>query len=126
MKIINGKELGFMPNGTVFSEIIDAEFDPEDAKYGIDATINGLHIMCGHDDYFPPSSGKFNGVVHMLDHVSCFNKEVNTTIDDWTDSYDTDFNDYDERQHFVIYEKEEIEGIIKNLQWALDEYKEDK
>ena len=83
MKIINGKELGFMPNGTVFSEIIDAEFDLEDAKYGIDATINGLNIMCGHDDYFPPSSGKFNGVVHMLDHVSCFNKEVNTTISWW-------------------------------------------
>ena len=24
MKIINGKELGFMPNGTVFSDIIDS------------------------------------------------------------------------------------------------------
>ena len=124
MKIIDGKELGFMPNGTVFSEIIDGEFDPKNAKYEIDATINGLHILCGHDDFFPESSGKFNGVVHMLDTVKCFNKEIHTTIEDWSESYDTDFNDYDEHVHFVVYEKEEIEGIIKNLQWALNGCKE--
>lgn len=28
MKIINGKELAHMPNGTVFSDIDDKNFDP--------------------------------------------------------------------------------------------------
>ena len=120
MKIINGKELGFMPNGTVFSDIIDKEFVPTNAKYGLDATINGLHILCGHDEYFPESSGKFNGVLHMLDTVRCFNTDVAADGHDWDAIYDTDFNDYDENNYVVVYEKEEDENIIKQLQWALN------
>ena len=120
MKIINGKELGYMPNGTVFSDIIDKNFVAENAKYGLNATINGLHILCGHDDIFPESSGKFNGVLHMLDSVNCFNNKVYTEIEDWDSIYDTDFNDYDENDYVVVYEKEEIENIIKRLQWALN------
>ena len=115
VKIINGRELGFMPNGTVFSDIDDNYFG--NIEY-LDATINGLHILCGHDDsIFPESSGKFNGVLHMLDTVSCHNKEIDEQPD-WA-IYDTDFNDYDENDYVVVYEKEDIEKIIENLQWAL-------
>ena len=119
MKIINGKELGFMPNGTVFSDIIDKSFVPSDATYGLDATINGLHILCGHDSYFTKETGKFNGVMHMLDVVSCFNKDI-TEQPDWDTLTDTDSNDYTEDDYVVVYEKEEVEKIIENLQWALN------
>lgn len=119
MKIINGKELGFMPNGTIFSDIIDKDFVPSGAKYGLDVTINGLHILCGHCSGLPESSGKFNGVLHMLDSVSCFNKEI-TEQPDWYSITDTDYNDYTENDYVVVYEKEEIENIIKQLQWALN------
>lgn len=120
MKIINGKELGYMPNGTVFSDINDKDFVPSGATYSLDASISGLHILCGHDAYFTESSGKFNGVLHMLDCVSCFNKEIEERQDNWKDITDTDFNDYDENDYVVVYEKEEIENIISNLQWALN------
>ena len=117
MKIVNGKELAFMPNGTVFSEITDVELAPT-AKFGIDARINGLHVLCRHGDYFPPSSSKFNGVVHILDCVRFFNTETSTTIVDYTDLCGINFND--EKNHFAVYDKEDIEGIIKNLQWVLN------
>ena len=119
MKIINGKELGFMPNGTVFSDIVDKSFAPSGLNYGLDATINGLHILCGHDSYFTQETGKFNGVLHMLDYVSCFNKDI-TEQPDWDTLTDTDSNDYTEDEYVVVYEKEEIEKIIENLQWALN------
>lgn len=116
MKIINGKELACMPNGTVFSDIVDKNFDPNGNNGYTD--INGLHIMCGHDDTF--ESGYFNGVLHMLDYVSCYR----TTIDedpDYNDTIiDTDSNDYTENDWVVVYEKEDIEKIISNLQWALE------
>ena len=47
MKIINGKELGHMPNGTVFSDIKDTDFNPN--YFAGDVFINGLNIMCGYD-----------------------------------------------------------------------------
>ena len=121
MKIINGKELGFMPNGTVFSDITDECFLPDGANG--DMTINGLHIMCGHDDkWCPIESGRFNGVLHMLNYVSCTGTEV-VSWDEDTEFFntiiDTDSNDYTENGWVVVYEKEEIEKIIENLQWAL-------
>lgn len=119
MKIINGKQLGFMPNGTVFSHIDDEHFVPGGSNYGIDATINGLNILCGHDSYFPEESGKFNGVLHMLDCVMCFNTEVRDDQVTWDEITDTDFNDYTEDDYVVVYDKEEVENIIKQLQWAL-------
>lgn len=121
MKIVNGKELGFMPNGTVFSDINDKYFDD---KYELDATINGLHILCGHCATFPESSGKFNGVLHMLDNVRCFNKEI-VEQPDWDAIYDTDYNDYSEDDYVVVYEKEDIENIIKQLQRALRGWDDD-
>lgn len=33
MKIINGKQLSNMPDGTVFSEIVDRNFDPNGGKW---------------------------------------------------------------------------------------------
>lgn len=56
----------------------------------------------------------------MLDSVNCFNNKVYTEIEDWDSIYDTDFNDYDENDYVVVYEKEEIENIIKRLKWALN------
>ena len=122
MKIINGKELGFMPNGTVFSDITDECFLPDGANG--DMIINGLHIMCGHDNkWCPVESGRFNGVLHMLNYVSCTGTEVVSWDEDDDGCFgsivDTDSNDYTENDWVVVYEKEEIEKIIENLQWAL-------
>ena len=126
MKIINGKQLGYMPNGTVFSDIVDKHFDP----YGPngDMSINGINIMCGHDcDWFPTDSGKFNGIMHMINYVPCSGTDVNTHNDEngvdefyWDILIDTDHNDYTENDWVVVYEKAEVEKIIENLQWALN------
>lgn len=126
MKIINGKELGFMPNGTVFSDITDKSFDPNEING--DMTINGLHIMCGHgDNWCPIESGRFNGVLHMLSYIPCTGTHVDTyntedEVDEeyWSIPTDTDSNDYTEDDWVVVYEKAEVEKIIKNLQWALN------
>lgn len=125
MKIINGKELGFMPNGTVFSDISDDYFDPKGANGYV--TINGLNIMCGHGKWSPVESGRFNGVLHMLGYVSCYGTYVEGDDDDYWDSItDTDSNDYDEDDWVIVYEKEDVEKIIKNLQWALNGCENDK
>ena len=125
MKIINGKQLAHMPNGTVFSDITDSNFEP-DGNNG-DMTINGLHIMCGHDesdDYWSTKGGHFNGVLHMLDYVTCYE----TTPEDggffdeeeWNSTIDTDNNDYDENDWVVVYDENEVMAIIRNLCWALN------
>lgn len=119
MKIINGKQLGFMPDGTVFSDIRDDHFDPNGANG--DMTINGLNIMCGHGKWCPVESGRFNGVLHMLGYVSCYGTYADEyDDDDWSTITDTDSNDYDEDDWVVVYEKNDVENIIKNLQWALN------
>lgn len=119
MKIINGKQLGYMPNGTVFSDIYDENFDPNGNNGDIE--INGLHIMAGHSKYFPEESGRFNGVLHMINYISCTETEVDEKDpDDWTGLCDTDSNDYTENDWVVVYDRWEIEKIIENLQWALN------
>lgn len=122
MKIINGKELGFMPDGTVFSDIRDDYFDPKGPNG--DIHINGLNIMCGHGKYCPVESGRFNGVLHMLGYVSCYRTYVEEDDDCWNIISDTDSNDYLENDWVVVYEKKDVENIIKNLQWALNGCKE--
>lgn len=129
MKIINGKQLGFMPDGTVFSDIKDDGFDPNGING--DMSIHGLYIMCGHGTYCPAESGKFNGVLHMLDYIPCTGTYVLTYnnkngVDEfyWNTVDDTDSNDYTEEDWVVVYEKEEVEKIISNLLWALDGCKE--
>lgn len=132
MKIINGKQLGYMPNGTVFSHIDSSLIE----KYGWngDMTLNGLHIMCGHDDsWFPVESGMFNGVLHMVDYVHCLDGRIVYSFEDpnggtpedyWDTITDTDFNDYDENDWVLVYDREDIEKLIENLQWALRGCKE--
>ena len=129
MKIINGKQLADMPNGTVFSDIVDNDFNPNGANG--DMAINGLSIMAGHNKRNPVGSGYFNGVLHMLGYVSCTGTQVDTCEEDdksnkdpWDDLTDTDQNDYTENDWVVVYEKEEIEEIIRNLRWALNDCKE--
>lgn len=118
MKIINGKQLAHMPNGTVFSDIIDPYFDPNDRN--IDMIINGLNIMCGHDNYFTPEFGKFNGCIHMLNYISCNGIEVeNDVYDQFSNIIDTDMNDYTGEDWVVVFDEHEIKKIIENLQWAL-------
>lgn len=130
MKIINGKELGFMPDGTVFSDIIDKHFDPNGVNG--DMYINGLNIMCGHSTWCPVESGRFNGVLHMLGYVPCTGTYVDTYngekgVDElyWDTITDTDSNDYTENDWVVVYEKEEIKKIISNLLWALNGCEDD-
>lgn len=119
MKIINGKQLGFMPNGTVFSDITDEYFRPN-GENG-DMTINGLNIMCGHDDkYCPVESGHFNGVLHMLNCIPCTGTRVEVDEVFWDMIYDTDSNDYTEHDWVVVYERDDVEKIIENLQRALN------
>lgn len=47
MKIINGKQLGFMPNGTVFSDISDEYFRPNGGNG--DMTINMIYDTDSND-----------------------------------------------------------------------------
>ena len=125
MKIINGKQLGYMPNGTVFSDITDKYFDPNGANG--DMTINGINIMCGHGSWAPTESGQFNGVLHMLNYVPCVGTYVSLVNDEngvdelyWDATTDTDSNDYTKDDWVVVYERAEVEKIIENLQWALN------
>lgn len=132
MKIINGKQLGYMPNGTVFSDMDASLFN----KYYGNGSIplQGLHIMCGHNDsWFPVESGMFNGVLHMVDYVHCLDGRIVYDFNDpnggnpedyWDTITDTDFNDYNENDLVLVYEKEDVEKLIENLQWALNECKE--
>lgn len=123
MKIVDLKELSRMPNGTVFSQI--------NSKYckkyrAGDFDIDGLNIMCGHDDkYCPVESGRFNGVLHMLNYVP-----VRKGLDDkWYLESDYSFADYgatdtvdydyDKDDMFVVYDKTDVVEIINVLQWAL-------
>ncbi len=122
MKIISQKELGYMPNGTVFSEIVDPNF-----YRGVngDMDINGLNIICGHNenDYRSSSeAGHFHSCVHMLEYVSQWNKVCeNEDYDEdyWFNSIDTCEYDYDEDRYFVVYSKDDIRAMIRNLEWAL-------
>lgn len=121
MKIISQKELGHMPNGTVFSEITDPNFYN---GFKGDMKIKGLNIICGHNenhDYFSSTSGHFNGCVHMLNYVDTdliCRKDI-FYKDDWFTSIDTAEFDYDEDRYFVVYSQEDICAIIRNLLWAL-------
>lgn len=131
MKIINGKELAHMPNGTVFSDINDKHFDPNGVNG--DMLIRGINVMCGHDNTnCTIESGLFNGVLHMLNYVPCTGTYVDTYNDEngvddfyWNTIKDTDSNDYDENDWVVVYEREEVKKIIENLQWALNGCKEE-
>lgn len=123
MKIINGRELGFMPNGTVFSDIAEPDYEPNTFKG--DVTIHGLHILVGHDETLTPESGAFNGVIPMLDFVSCKGTKVLDDLEwytEWGMVYDTTNGDYAENDWVVVYNKEEIKHIIINLQKAIGEY----
>lgn len=124
MKIINGKQLGFMPDGTVFSDIVDDYFEPDGANG--DMNINGLNIMCGHGTWCPVESGRFNGVLHMLGYVSCYGTYVEADDDYWDTITDTDSNNYTKNDWVVVYEREDINKIINNLLWALNGCKTDE
>lgn len=123
MKIVGIKELSKMPNGTVFSEI-----DPRMHKqYGAgDFDICGLNIMCGHDDkYCPVESGRFNGVLHMLNYVSVRRNSDGTLsldsefgYDDYAVTDTVDY-DYDKDAQFVVYDNTDVIEIINVLSWAL-------
>ena len=67
-----------MPDGTVFSDIVDSYFDPNGTNG--DMTINGINIMCGHGEWCPVESGRFNGVLHMLSYIPCTGTYVDTYV----------------------------------------------
>ena len=123
MKVVNLEELSRMPNGTVFSKITDESF-----YKGIigDMDIDGLNVMCGHDEtWCPINSGKFNGILHMLNYVPLY-RESDGSVDidgdyEFTDYAITDTakHDYDKNDMFVIYDKTDVIEIINVFQWAL-------
>ena len=117
MIIISQKELGYMPNGTVYSEITDPNFK----IYNGDAEIRGLNIICGHDNdgYFSAEGGHFNGVLHMLEYVTHQGAECIIDEDEWHVVTDTTEFEYDKDDYFVVYSPDDIKAIIDNLQWAL-------
>ena len=123
MKVVNLEELSRMPNGTVFSEINDPSF----YKGAIgDISIDGLSIMCGHDDkWCPVKSGNFCGVLHMLSYVPLRRDskgnayiEGDYPFNDYGIT-DTAKCDYEESDMFVVYDKTDVIEIINTLQWAL-------
>ena len=111
MKVVNGKDIGKYPNGTVFAVIND----PHYPEYSGDMNINGLNIICGSD-----GNGHFNGVCHLLNDI-----DVDGTVIDeyntnqfWYIPTDTVEWDYDENDWLVVFEKKDIEKIIASLIWA--------
>lgn len=125
MKIMNGEQLAHMPNGTVFSDIIDPHFKP-DGNNG-DMVISGLHIMCGHDEsdnYWSSEAGHFNGILHMLQYVTCYKTiaedEGFYDPEEWNSATDTSSVDYTKDDWVVVYNVDEIMAIIRNLCWALN------
>lgn len=133
MKIVNIKELAHMPNGTVFSQIVDDNF----GKCNGDMDISGLNILTGHDNsdkYLSEEAGHFCSTLDMLDCVSCFgNRDDGFYVDEteisWTiglDTVDTADHDFDDDDYFIVYDKDEVFQIIKNLEWALSGCKYDR
>ena len=124
MKIVTRNELGHLPNGTVFSRIVDKYFYE---GYNGDFSINGLNIIRGHNNqdlhnFFTEEGGHFQCINHMLEYVSTYNKQIDDTnnyIDEWDDTCDTADCDYDENEYFVVYNKSDILTIINNLTLAL-------
>ena len=121
MKIINGKDIGKYPNGTIFLHIIDPSF----RKYGGDMQLGGgVNIICGK---LKDGSPRFNGVMHLLKWCPC---SIDGTSDvdineDFDICYDTTEADYGEQDWLVILSNEEIRKLIRDLKWAIDGCKDD-
>lgn len=120
MKFIKGKQLGYLPNGSVYSEIVDGYYGGYNYE---DIIISGLRIMCGHDSNLPPESGDFCGSLHMADCITRVDRDIGL----WTVACDDAMVDYTENDWFVVFDKEEVQIMIENLQWALNgcKYEED-
>ena len=118
MKVVNGKDIGKYPNGTVFAVIND----PHYPDYSGDMDINGLNIICGSD-----GNGHFNGVCHLLNDVSIGGTVIDeyTTEQFWYNPTDTTEYDYDENDWLVVFDKKDILRIASMLMWAYDEAKDD-
>lgn len=111
MKVVNGKDIGKYPNGTVFAVIND----PHYPEYSGDMDINGLNIICGSD-----GNGHFNGVCHLLNYIDVGGTVIDeyNTNQFWYIPTDTVEWDYDENDWLVVFEKKDIEKIIASLIWA--------
>lgn len=113
MKIITLETLKTMPNGTVFSQIdVWGNFE------------NGIRILTGR---FEDKEG-FNGEMEL-----CPSLELNEYVEmkkdreyptEWV-TCDGSHVDYEESQLFAVFSKQEIEKMIKALQWALTDLKGD-
>lgn len=124
MRIITREMLKTMPNGTVFCEI---------DKWG-----NLSEQICILTGRFDDSVG-FNGVMDLCpwvasdengEHYSKLLDKNNELIMDEgipTEyvTNDTAPHDYEPNQLFSIFSKAEIEKMIKALQWALSDLKDD-
>ena len=118
MRIIKARDLKDELNGTVYSDITDKHF----LEYDGDVKINGLNILYGHDQYCPVGKS-FNGVLHMLNYVTCEDQQpIYTSDKDWLSITDTAMCDYEKDEYVVIYDKHEVCLIIKNLLRALEIY----
>ena len=111
MKVVNGKDIGKYPNGTVFAVIND----PYYPEYSGDMNINGLNIICGSD-----GNGHFNGVCHLLNNVDVCDTYIDedNTNQFWYIPTDTTEYDYYADDWLVVFEKKDIEKIITSLIWA--------
>lgn len=105
MLIVNYKDFVKMPAGTVY-----ATYSP--------CILGELHIKT--DEGHARADGwYFNGAMPLLPYVEAFQTgephENNIAI------YDTDSTDYDETDFFAIFQPRDIERMIAQLRWALDD-----
>lgn len=121
MKIIKARDLKDEPNGVIYSKITDEHFDPNGNNGDIE--INGLNILVGHDDAYNPVGKGFNGVIHMLNYVTCYKTAVlETDPFEFMECTDTAMHDYEEDEYVVVYTKDEIRSLINTLAWSLAIY----
>lgn len=115
MKIVDYKTFVRMPKGTIFAPWIPHVIfgDPE------------IKIDPGREDMVfraegPTKEWVFNGTCPIIPHVLQDEGFDYGPVNSEFHYYDRDFNDASEYKMFLIFEKEDIENIIKVLQWAKD------
>ncbi len=111
MRVVNLEEFLKLPNGTVFSKYRPVIFDGlkmKDGNCGTDFLYRNLlnEIECGDtSDY--------------IDKITRMEEDSSFSVSLDFDCISRDGAN-DKNQLFAIYEKADIEGLIEQLQWALD------
>lgn len=111
MKIVDYETFIRMPSGTIF------------APYKPNVLLDHPEIKVDHGSEYTDADGKtrwsFNGTCVLMPHPTEYSWD-----DDHCETeffyYDGDSNDAKSFEQFLIYEKEDIENLMKVLKWAME------